>query len=271
MGGRQPRHAALLVPRIRPHPRAALKWAWLKTRRTRPGRQAKNGPGSTGAEFASFPAAGSIQAGKERAISHSGLKPDPGWQVTFDSADAFCDNREQNLERRGPLSARAKYFDCHFHIIDKSFPVVSNQGFMPDAFTSADYLERVKAVDVCGGAVVSGSFQAFDQSYLFHALKVLGPTFVGVTQVPQTVSDKELQELDGAGVRAVRFNIRRGGSEEVQHLETMARRVHELVGWHTELYVDSKELAGLYETLLSLPAVGVMRLTISIFSASFKS
>ena len=156
-----------------------------------------------------------------------------------------------------------KYFDCHFHIIDKNFPVVPNQGFMPDPFTSADYLDRLKAVDLSGGAVVSGSFQAFDQSYLFHALKALGPAFVGVTQVPQTVSDRELQELNDAGVRAVRFNVKRGGSEEIHHLESMARRVHELVGWHTELYVDSTELAGLYETLLSLPAVSIDHLGLS--------
>ena len=25
---------------------------------------------------------------------------------------------------------KQKYFDCHFHIIDKKFPVVANQGFM---------------------------------------------------------------------------------------------------------------------------------------------
>ena len=158
---------------------------------------------------------------------------------------------------------KAKYFDCHFHIIDKNFPVVPNQGFMPDAFTSDDYLARLKAVDLCGGAVVSGSFQAFDQSYLFHALKVLGPSFVGVTQVPQTVLDRELQELDSAGVRAVRFNVKRGGSEEIDHLESMARRVHEVVGWHTELYVDSAELADLFETLVSLPAVSIDHLGLS--------
>jgi predicted TIM-barrel fold metal-dependent hydrolase len=158
---------------------------------------------------------------------------------------------------------KAKYFDCHFHIIDKNFPVVPNQGFMPDGFTSEDYLQRLQAVDLCGGAVVSGSFQAFDQTYLFHALKVLGPTFVGVTQVPQTVSDQELHELDNAGVSAVRFNVKRGGSEEIDHLESMARRVHELVGWHTELYVDSNELAGLFQTLISLPAVSIDHLGLS--------
>ncbi len=161
------------------------------------------------------------------------------------------------------MNARPKYFDCHFHIIDKHFPVVPNQGFMPDAFTSEDYLTRSKGVDLCGGAVVSGSFQAFDQSYLFHALKVLGPSFVGVTQVPQTVSDRELQELNSAGVRAVRFNVKRGGSEEIHHLESMARRVYALVGWHTELYVDSAELADLFETLVSLPAVSIDHLGLS--------
>jgi predicted TIM-barrel fold metal-dependent hydrolase len=161
------------------------------------------------------------------------------------------------------LNQKAKYFDCHFHIIDKNFPVVPNQGFMPDAFTSEDYLERLQAIELCGGSVVSGSFQAFDQSYLFHALKVLGPSFVGVTQVPQTVSDQELEELNRAGVRAVRFNVKRGGSEEIHHLESMARRVHELVGWHTELYVDSAELASLFDTLVSLPAVSIDHLGLS--------
>jgi predicted TIM-barrel fold metal-dependent hydrolase len=110
---------------------------------------------------------------------------------------------------------------------------------------------------------VSGSFQAFDQSYLFHALKTLGPTFVGVTQVPLTVSDQELQELNAAGVRALRFNVRRGGSEDIGSLENMARRVHELVGWHVELYVDSKELSNLYATLVALPAVSIDHLGLS--------
>jgi predicted TIM-barrel fold metal-dependent hydrolase len=158
---------------------------------------------------------------------------------------------------------KQKYFDCHFHIIDKNFPVVPNQGFMPDAFTAEDYRERLQNVELCGGAVVSGSFQAFDQSYLFHALKVLGPAFVGVTQVPQSVSDRELRELDSAGVRAVRFNVKRGGSEDIRHLEKFARRVHQLVGWHTELYVDSAELTDLFETLVSLPAVSIDHLGLS--------
>lgn len=158
---------------------------------------------------------------------------------------------------------RHKLFDSHFHIIDKRFPLLENNGFVPDEYTCADYLDRVKDYPLVGGAVVSGSFQAFDQGYLLDALKTLGPSFVGVTQLPATVSDDELLKLHKAGVRALRFNLKRGGSEDVKHLDSFARRVHEIVGWHVELYVDSTELEGLFDTLVVLPAVSIDHLGLS--------
>ena len=154
-------------------------------------------------------------------------------------------------------------FDAHLHIIDKRFPLVPNNGYLPNTFTHNDYLSRVSQYQLCGGAVVSGSFQGFDQSYLLEALKNLGPSFVGVTQLPHSVSDQEILELNQAGVRAVRFNLMRGGSEDIQHLQTLASRVHELAGWHVELYVDSADLEPLYQILVQLPAVSIDHLGLS--------
>jgi predicted TIM-barrel fold metal-dependent hydrolase len=152
---------------------------------------------------------------------------------------------------------RFPLFDSHFHIIDSRFPLVPNNGYLPDELTCSNYLTQLSGYDLRGGAIVSGSFQAFDQSYLLNALHTLGPLFVGVTQLPATVTDQEILDLDGGGVRAVRFNLKRGGSEDVRHLEAMARRVFDLAGWHVELYVDSRELEGLFETLVSLPSVSI--------------
>jgi predicted TIM-barrel fold metal-dependent hydrolase len=157
----------------------------------------------------------------------------------------------------------SKIFDAHLHIIDKRFPLVPNQGFLPDEFTCRDYRERVKGYNLAGGAIVSGSFQGFDQTYLCQALRELGPTFVGVTQLPATVSDQDILELAGAGVRAVRFNLKRGGSESVAHLDRLARRVYEVAKWHVELYIDSRELPELAETLANLPAVSIDHLGLS--------
>lgn len=147
--------------------------------------------------------------------------------------------------------------DAHLHVVDPAFPLVPNDGYLPDPFTVADYRARVAGLDVVGGAVVSGSFQAFDQTYLLDALRRLGPGFVGVTQLPADVPDAEVLRLDAAGVRAVRVNLRRGGSAPLADLDRLARRVHELAGWHTELYVDGRDLADLAPVLDPLPQVVV--------------
>ena len=148
-------------------------------------------------------------------------------------------------------------FDSHLHVIDPRFPLVSNRRYLPEAFTAADYRARVAGLNVVGGAVVSGSFQGFDQQYLRAALRALGPGFVGVTQLPPSASDAEIRELDAAGVRAVRFNLVRGGSAGLADLDALARRVHDVAGWHTELYVDGRELPALSPVLARLPRVVV--------------
>jgi predicted TIM-barrel fold metal-dependent hydrolase len=150
-----------------------------------------------------------------------------------------------------------RLFDAHLHIIDPRFPLTPNQGYLPESFPVAAYRAATAEYELAGGAVVSGSFQGFDQSYLLAALEQLGPTFVGVTQLPHTTSDEVIVRLDAAGVRAVRFNLKRGGSEQLEHLESLAQRVFELVGWHVELYVDSRDLDALKPTLIGLPAVSI--------------
>lgn len=162
-----------------------------------------------------------------------------------------------------------RLFDSHLHIIDEHYPLIPNNGYTPDSFTHTDYLSRMQSYNLCGGAIVSGSFQSFDQSYLIEALKNLGLSFVGVTQLPNFVSDDEILELNKFGVRAVRFNLKRGGSEDIRHLSFMASRVNEIAGWHVELYVDSSDLPDLYQILTKLPSVSIDHLGLS--KAKFKT
>lgn len=154
-------------------------------------------------------------------------------------------------------------FDAHFHIIDPRFPLVENQGYLPLPFTCDDYLERMGDLPLMGGVVVSGSFQAFDQNYLLAALESLGPDYVGVSQLPASVDDGMLQQLDEAGVRGVRFNLYRGGSEVLAKLESFAHHIYERLNWHVELYADAL-LVDRFHTLLSgLPAVSIDHLALS--------
>ncbi len=156
-----------------------------------------------------------------------------------------------------------RIFDAHFHIIDFNFPIIENQGYLPPNFVAEDYQNETADLNVLGGAIVSGSFQGFDQEYLLNALKQLGSTFCGVTQLPFTVTDEEIINLNEKGVKALRFNIKRGGSEDLSKLDYFARRVYDLVGWHSELYIDAKELPEIASTIEKLPAISIDHLGLS--------
>lgn len=156
-----------------------------------------------------------------------------------------------------------KIFDAHFHIIDFDFPISENQGYIPPSYVVADYMRETADFNVVGGAIVSGSFQGFDQGYLVKALAQMGHAFYGVTQLPNTVTDEEILALHDKGVRALRFNIKRGGSEDLSKLDYFARRVFDLVGWHSELYIDAQELPEIAPILQRLPAVSIDHLGLS--------
>ena len=158
-------------------------------------------------------------------------------------------------------------FDSHLHIIDPRFPLVANQGYVPDPFTVDDYRTATAGLNITGGTVVAGSFQLRGPgpltprdvrgpgplSWLEDALERLGPGFVGVVELDGGVSDEEIARLDDAGVRAVRFNLHRGGELD----DALARRVHEVAGWHVEVYAGGRVLAALEDRLQALPRLVV--------------
>ncbi|MGI9292281.1 MAG: amidohydrolase family protein [Gammaproteobacteria bacterium] len=156
-----------------------------------------------------------------------------------------------------------RIFDSHLHIIYQRYPLTPNNGYLPNEFTCADYRAQTSSLNIVGGAIVSGSFQGMDQTYLEDALNTMGSGYVGVTNLAVDTDDHEILRLNALGIRAVRFNLKRGGSEDIRHLTKMAHRVQELAGWHIELYVDSSDLPELYDSLRSLPKITIDHLGLS--------
>ena len=156
-----------------------------------------------------------------------------------------------------------RIFDAHFHIIDFDYPITENQGYVPPSYVVEDYQKETATYHIVGGAIVSGSFQGFDQDYLMNALEKMGSAFCGVTQLPFLVTDDKIMDLHKKGVRALRFNVKRGGSEDLTKLDYFARRVYDLVGWHSELYIDAKDLPEIAPTIEKLPAISIDHLGLS--------
>ncbi|MFD0774242.1 amidohydrolase family protein [Streptomonospora algeriensis] len=154
-------------------------------------------------------------------------------------------------------------FDAHLHIIDPRFAHPGNAGYRPAPFTVADYRERVRDLGFTGGAVVAGSYSGTGQDHLVAALRELGPSFVGVAQLPTDTSDSHLRDLHAAGVRALRINLYRGTVDDFDSLVQLGRRAAELLNWPTELYVDSRELRALAPRIAPLPRVSIDHLGLS--------
>ena len=161
------------------------------------------------------------------------------------------------LSATAGLAQQRRLFDSHCHIIDHRFPIVANQGYTPPHFPLEDYLAQTKPLGVVAGAVVSGSFQAEDQTYLMDLLPKLGPSWVGVTQIPNNYPDAEIARLGTLGVRAVRFNVFRGRIDSVDDVVALATRVHSVAGWHSEIYADAAALAPHVDKLSKLPQISI--------------
>ncbi|MFI1773325.1 amidohydrolase family protein [Thalassobellus citreus] len=156
-----------------------------------------------------------------------------------------------------------KLFDAHFHIINPKFPLVENNAYLPPNFTTKNYQQQVKDFGIVGGAIVSGSFQKFDQGYLIDALKTFGDNYFGVANIPIEMKHKELDRLNKSNIRAVRFNLKRGGSESLENLVELSNKLYDKYNWHTELYVDSKNLKELKTILKQIPKFSIDHLGLS--------
>jgi predicted TIM-barrel fold metal-dependent hydrolase len=141
--------------------------------------------------------------------------------------------------------------------------LVENNGYLPPEFTVENYKEKVENYGIVGGAIVSGSFQKFDQEYLVDSLKSMGKNYFGVANIPIGMNKSELERLNQSNIRAVRFNLKRGGSESLGNLVELSNRLYERYNWHTELYIDSKDLKGLKTTLEQIPKFSIDHLGLS--------
>lgn len=158
----------------------------------------------------------------------------------------------------GPAVGQGRrVFDSHCHIIDPRFPLVANEGYTPPPFPLAEYHAAVRPLGVVGGAVVAGSFQGTNQSWIEGILPQLGPGWVAVAQIAPDCPDEEIARLAALGVRALRFNLYRGRIDSIDEVVALASRAHAIAGWHAEIYADAATLAPHVGRLGRLPGLAI--------------
>jgi 2-pyrone-4,6-dicarboxylate lactonase len=151
--------------------------------------------------------------------------------------------------------------DAHCHVFGPGdeFPFAPERKYTPcDAskeqlWALRDYLGFERNV------IVQATCHGADNRALVDALKHSNDRARGVATVKADISDAELNALDAAGVRGVRFNFvkRLVDTTPRDVLLSIAKRIAPL-GWHIVIYFEAEELPELYEFFTSLPTTVVV-------------
>jgi 2-pyrone-4,6-dicarboxylate lactonase len=177
------------------------------------------------------------------------FKPDADW-LAFDPTPS----RPRFKPPPGAVDAH-----CHVFGPGERFPYAAERKYTPcDAGK-----ERLWALrDFLGlerNVIVQATCHGADNRALVDALEDADGRARGVATVKAGVSDEELQALNAAGVRGVRFNFVKRLVDALPYaaLESIAARVEPL-GWHIVIYFEAAELDELHGFFTSLPTVVVV-------------
>ena len=107
--------------------------------------------------------------------------------------------------------------------------------------------------------IVQASCHGQNNDALVDALESAGNLACGVAVVSPDITDDELQRLDQAGVRAVRFNFvkRLVDATPKEVFTRIAERIARL-GWHIVVYFEAPDLEELIPFLTALPTTIVV-------------
>ena len=142
--------------------------------------------------------------------------------------------------------------DCHMHVYDDAYPLAPTATFKPPHAPAASYREVQRELGLRRVVVIQPTGYAFDNRCTLGGLEQLGAEARAIVVVAPEEPEAELERLDRAGVRGVRYMMLPGGVLPWSGLEQTAARVAPL-GWHVDLQLDGRELPEHEATLLALP------------------
>jgi 2-pyrone-4,6-dicarboxylate lactonase len=146
--------------------------------------------------------------------------------------------------------------DAHCHVFGPGniFPYASQRKYTPCDASAAQLFALRDFLGFERNVIVQATCHGADNRALVDALQRSDGRARGVATIESTVTDAELDALDAAGVRGVRFNFVKRLVDTVPH-ETLAAIAARIAprGWHIVIYFEAAELPELYDFIASLP------------------
>jgi len=151
------------------------------------------------------------------------------------------------------LRAPANAADCHHHNYDAKYPVDPRSTLRPGDASVEDYRALQRRIGTSRNVIVQPSTYGTDNSCTLDALVAFGPTARAVAVVDTSVSDTELNRMNGLGVRGIRFNLAQAGATTPEMIEPLSKRANDL-GWHIQINAPAAKIMEIKDILNRVPS-----------------
>jgi 2-pyrone-4,6-dicarboxylate lactonase len=167
--------------------------------------------------------------------------------------------RSQPRKPRFTLPAGAVDAHCHVFGPGSIFPYAPERKYTPcdapkeELFALRDFLGFERNV------IVQATCHGADNRAMIDALRAADGRARGVATIKPGTSQRELSQMNAAGVRGIRFNFVRRLADPGpdRYYRELADLVAEF-GWHVVVYFEAADLAERWELITSLPTAVVV-------------
>mgnify|MGYP000019278134 CR=1 FL=1 len=142
--------------------------------------------------------------------------------------------------------------DCHVHVYEQGYPLVSTATFKPPHAPASEYLKVQNQLGFGRVIVVQPTGYGLDNRCTLDAIAQLGSGARGIAVIRPETSEEELHRLHHAGIRGVRYMMLPGGVLPWDGLEETAAKIASF-GWNINLQLDGSTLQMYEKRLLKLP------------------
>lgn len=156
---------------------------------------------------------------------------------------------------RPNLKAPVNAADCHMHIYDPArFPLAPSPRVAPTNAALPQYRLLQKRIGTTRVVIVTPRNYATRNEATITAIREIGPNARGIAVLHPDVSDAELNRLDTAGIRGVRFSLGDPASAVVtpDMIEPLAKRIAPR-NWHIQFNMSGDQIVALSDVLQRLP------------------
>ena len=150
------------------------------------------------------------------------------------------------------------------HIIERRFQSRKEAPHFEGDATVSEYRAVQERTGLARAIVVQPTHYGTDNTCLLFALDELGKDARGVAVVNPSVTESELRDLNNGGVRGIRCRMTDRPTLGWNDIPLLASKI-ETLGWHLQLQMDGRQLAGRRSLLEDLPCDVVVEHTGKFF------